>query len=122
MNTEVRSLYDVLGGQPVMEAVVEAFYQRVLADPRINRYFAHTNMDMLRKHQAAFIGMVLGSPHPYAGRNMSEAHRGLHLSKADFDAVTGHLVATLESFSLPQVHIDTIVGKVAALEREVLHQ
>jgi hemoglobin len=112
--------YDTLGGQGAIDAVVDAFYQRILADERINKHFDNTDMDRQRKHQAAFISQALGGPQSYSGRSMSKAHAGLNLSKDDFGAVAGHLADTLASFNVPQEHINTIIGKVATLEPDII--
>ena len=116
------TLYEILGGQPVIEAVVDALYKRILEDPSTLHYFAKIEMTKLKAHQAEFIGQALGGPATYSGRSMSEAHAGLHLKKSDFDAVAGHLVATLEEFGVPQVHIDTVISNIAAFEREIIHR
>ncbi len=122
MDTKTQSLYELLGGQEVIQKVVDDFYKRILADTRINHYFEHLDMTKQRAHQSAFISQVLGGPEHYSGRSMLNAHKGLDLSKADFDAVAGYLAETLEAFNVPQVHIDTVMSKVAALEREILYK
>jgi hemoglobin len=122
MGTETTSLYDILGGQAAVAAVVAEFYRRVLHDPRINHYFLRVDIEKLQQHQAALVAHLLGSPHPYLGRDMAEAHGELHLSRSDFDAVAGHMVAALERQAVAQVHIDTIISKIAALEREITHK
>lgn len=120
MFTETASLYETLGGKETIEAVVDDFYKRILQDERINHYFSHLDMEKQREHQTAFISQVLGGPQQYTGRSMHEAHSRLKLTKADFNAVVSHLVATLENFQVPQVHIDTIISKISTLEREIL--
>jgi hemoglobin len=120
MSTQTTTLYELLGGQTAIEAVVDEFYKRILQDERIAHYFTHLDMERQRNHQTAFISSVVGGPQLYAGHSMAEAHAHLRLSKADFDAVAGHLVAALERFSVSQVHIDAVISKIAALEREIL--
>jgi hemoglobin len=122
MSTQPVTLYELLGGQTAIEAVVDEFYKRILQDERIAHFFTHLDMEQQRKHQGAFIASVVGGPQPYAGRSMAEAHAHLKLTKADFDVVAGHLVAALERFSVPQVHIDAVISKIAALEREIVGQ
>jgi GrpB-like predicted nucleotidyltransferase (UPF0157 family)/truncated hemoglobin YjbI len=108
MSIETTSLYDILGGQETISAVVEEFYQRILADASINHYFSHLDMEKLYTHQTAFVTQILGGPNHYEGRSMHETHQHLHL------------VAALECFKVPQVYIDAVMSKVARLEREVL--
>jgi hemoglobin len=122
MSTQTTTLYELLGGQTAIEAVVDEFYKRILQDERVAHYFTHLDMERQRNHQSAFIASVLGGPQLYAGRRMAEAHAHLRLSKADFDVVAGHLVAALERFSVSQLHIDAVISKIAALEREIVGQ
>lgn len=122
MGTQTTSLYQTLGGQVAIESVVAEFYRRVLEDPRINHYFLKVDMEKLHAHQTAFVAHLLGGPHAYMGRDMAEAHVELHLSKSDFDAVAGHMVAALERHAVSQVHIDAVISKIAALEREIVHK
>ena len=35
------TLYDKIGGQAAVNAAVDIFYRKVLADHRINRFFGH---------------------------------------------------------------------------------
>jgi truncated hemoglobin YjbI len=35
------SLYDRLGGMPAIRAVLDDYTERILADPRVNPWFAH---------------------------------------------------------------------------------
>ena len=39
------SLYRRLGGMPAIQAVVDDFVTRILADERVNRWFAHAATD-----------------------------------------------------------------------------
>jgi hypothetical protein len=44
-----KSLYERLGGQPAIQAVVDDFIGNVAGDARINGFFAHTNIAHLNK-------------------------------------------------------------------------
>jgi hemoglobin len=113
------SLYEILGGKPALSAVVDTFYQRILADPLTARFFAETDMDQQRKHFKAFLMLALGGPNTYSGRSMEKAHAGLGITKADFAVVAGHLLQTLVAFGVPQTHINSVVERVAGLENSI---
>ena len=95
------SIYDSIGGGPAVAAAVDDFYVRVTGDPSLAPYFDATLMGRLKSHQRAFIAAALGGPQLYAGRDKAAAHAELSISDADFDAVVGHLVATLASLEVP---------------------
>lgn len=109
-STEV-TLFEKIGGEPAVEAVVELFYGRVLADPELAGYFEGVEIARLKRHQALFVGQALGSRKPFQGRTMQRAHAGLAITEAAFDLVVGHLAASLAEAGLDE---DTI-GSIAAL-------
>lgn len=93
------SLYERLGGEAAVDAAVDRFYEKVLADPALAPFFADTNMARQRNHQKQFLTFAFGGPNHYSGRGMRNAHQRLvaekGLNDTHFDAVVGHLGATL---------------------------
>ncbi|BAV41898.1 globin family protein [Mycobacterium ulcerans subsp. shinshuense] len=70
------SIYDKIGGYEAIEAVVEDFYVRVLADDQLGGFFTGTNMNRLKDKQAEFFVAALGGPEPYTGAPMKQVHQG----------------------------------------------
>lgn len=110
------SLYERIGGAPAVEAAVDVFYRRVLADSHISHFFDDTDMDAQRSKQKAFLTMAFGGPNEYTGKDLSDAHRDLvrrGMNDSHFDAVAGHLQATLEELGVPEAEtgeVMTIAG------------
>lgn len=104
-----------------MAALVDRFYERVLADDRIKHFFAHTDMEAQRRHQTAFLSYALGGP-AYSGRTMERAHAGMNLQPAHFDAVAEDLVATLEEADTDPCDVDEVVARVYSLKDSILYQ
>lgn len=103
-------IYDSIGGAGAVQVAVEDFYVRVVGDPQLAPFFADIDMAKLKGHQRAFIAAALGGPEIYAGRDLGAAHAGLDIGDADFDAVVGHLAATLTSLGVD----DDTIGEIAA--------
>ena len=114
------TLYEKLGGEQTIKVVVEEFYVRVLGDPLLSPVFEGVDMARLKRHQALFLSQALGGPKQYEGRDMEAAHAGLGITSDQFDAVAGHLVATLQHFQVEQEDIDTIVAVVAPLKEAIV--
>ena len=108
-----KSLFDKLGGTKSIEAVVDEFYKRVLADTELRPFFAKTNMTWLRMRQVQFFTQALGGPALYKGKGMKEAHAKMTIGQHHFDLVALHLVDTLKSLSVAQAEIDAFVSAVA---------
>ena len=114
------SIYDEIGGRAAVDAAVANFYQRVLADPALAPYFEGVDIDRLKRHQRAFIGMALGGPVAYAGRDMKAAHAGLDVTAEAFASVVSHLVDTLTMLGVPGDTIATIGGALAPLQADIV--
>jgi curli biogenesis system outer membrane secretion channel CsgG len=52
-----KSIYARLGGQPAIDAAVDRFYKKVLADKSVNQHFEGTDMD--RQHAKQKQGLFL---------------------------------------------------------------
>ena len=102
MPMQHKSLYERLGGKDAIVAVVDDFVGNVAADNRINHFFAKTDIPRLKKNLADQICQATGGPCVYTGRDMVTAHSGMGVSNADFDALVGDLVKTLDKFKVPE--------------------
>lgn len=98
------TLYDKIGGEAAVNAAVDIFYRKVLADDRISRFFEGVDMEQQAAKQKAFLTMVFGGPHEYTGKDMREGHAHLvkdGLNDSHFDAVMENLGATLQELNVP---------------------
>ena len=115
------SLYERLGGRDAVNAAVDIFYEKVLADASINGFFADVDMKRQRAHQKAFLTYAFGGAPHYDGRNMREAHKHLDLKEEHFAAVAGHLQATLQALDVPADLSDEVMAIVASTHDDVLN-
>lgn len=114
------TLYERLGGRRAIDAVVDEFYDRVLADERLTTYFADVDMERQRAHQAEFLSVVTGGPDEYDGEDMRRAHAHLDLDERDFAAVAGHLDAALREFSIDNADREAVMETVASTKDDIV--
>ncbi|HKI61067.1 MAG TPA: group 1 truncated hemoglobin [Mariprofundaceae bacterium] len=117
------SVYDQIGGAAAVDAAVDVFYRRVLADAYVNRFFQGVDMERQAAKQKAFLTMVMGGPHNYTGKDMREGHKHLvkmGLNDSHFDHILMHLRATLAQLSVPENLIQTIIGVAESTRADVL--
>lgn len=114
------TLYERLGGEDSIEAVVSEFYDRVLADDLVNHYFSDTDMQRQTAHQAQFISAVTGGPVEYTGEDMYAAHEGMEITEEEFDAIAGHLDDALVEFDVPPVDRDAVLTEIASYEDDIV--
>jgi hemoglobin len=117
-----QSLYERIGGEAAVDAAVDVFYRKVLADPRISHHFESTDMDAQRAKQKAFLTFAFGGPNGYSGRDMRTAHAKLSLGEGDFDAVMENLGATLMELEVPPELIDEAAKIALSVKSDVLNR
>lgn len=113
-----QSLYEQLGGEPAVNAAVDIFYRKVLADKRISRFFEGVDMEKQAAKQKGFLTMVFGGPNSYTGKNMRDGHKHLvknGLNDSHVDAVIENLGSTLKELGVK----DELIQQVAAIANSV---
>lgn len=116
------SLYQRIGGKAALDAAVDLFYVKVLADKRVNHFFEDVNMKAQARKQKEFLAHVLGAPTAWTGKDMRKAHENLDLREADFQAIAENLQATLTELKLDEKIIGEIMTIVASTKKDVLNQ
>lgn len=114
------SIYDAIGGEDALVAVVDDFYDRVLADPQLAPYFEGARLTSLKGKQVEFFAAALGGPDVYEGQSMRQAHLGRGITQADFDKVAYHLTASLTAAGVPGDLVNQIIAAVAPLADDIV--
>src|SRR6185503_2730733 len=122
MPMQQKSLYDRLGGKDAIVAVIDDFVGNVAADNRINRYFAKTDIPRLKRNLVDQICAATGGPCTYTGRDMKTAHAGMGVTNADFDALVGDLVKSLDKFKVPDKEKGELLGILGPLRPSIVGQ
>ncbi len=117
------SLFEKIGGEPAVDAAVDIFYRKVLADDTVNKFFEGVDMDKQAAKQKAFLTMAFGGPHNYTGEDMRRGHAHLvarGLNDAHFDAIMGHIAATLTELNVPPELIKQAAAIAESTRKDVL--
>jgi len=115
------ALFDRLGGEKGITAIIEDFTPRAIQDPRVSwerkgskrtGVLFHReksnewnttpeNIARLKRHLVQFIALATGGPAHYDGKEMKSAHAGMRITNAEFDAAVGDLKASLDKLQIP---------------------
>jgi len=115
------TIYDEIGGAAAVTAVVDAFYERLIADPDLMAYFQGQDMKSLKAHQRALVTVALGgTSEEYTGRMMRPAHAGLAITSEAFDKVLDHLLAVLTGAGVAPVTAAKILAILQPLRSDVV--
>ncbi|HEX5122187.1 MAG TPA: group 1 truncated hemoglobin [Rhodanobacteraceae bacterium] len=116
------ALYRSLGGTDGITKVVDAALAEIHGDLRINIFFEKTDMADLRRLLIEQICAATGGPCEYTGRTMEEAHSGLNLTDADFDAFVEDLVRGMDSQKVPKDLQKELLGLLGPMRPQVVGQ
>lgn len=112
--------YEKIGGGPAVRAVVDRFYELILADDQLVGFFEGTDLSTLKRHQVLLISQVLGGPANYDGRDLRDAHAGLDITRSDYLKVVSLLVQALVEANVPPAIIDRVGSALSATEPDVV--
>ena len=96
------SLYEQLGGEARVRAILELLYERLFRDPIVGFLFEGKDRARIVEEQLAFTCAFLGGPQRYSGRPLPEAHAALPLLPGHFDRRHRLLVLVLEELAVPE--------------------
>ena len=117
-----KSLYDRLGQKKAITAVVDQFVANVVADTRINAFFAKANAVKLKKNLVDQICQASGGPCKYTGKSMKEAHKGMGISSADFNALVEDLVKALDKFKVGDKEKNDLLGALGPMKGDIVEK
>jgi len=118
--SQEKSLYERLGGQPAVEAVIKDFAGRVLADSRINKKFAKSDADRLVTNLITFVCKGTGGPCEYKGLSMKKSHKKMGVTTGEFNALVEDLVATLDKFDVKQKERDDLLKVLGPMASDIV--
>lgn len=117
-------LFVRLGGLAGLSAVVDQFLVYVKADERINARFV--NVDLVHLRQMAIEqlcdatggGPIVGCR--YTGKSMVDAHAGMKITDAEFDAAVEDLGRALAAAKVPEPEQQELLGGLAGARGDIV--
>ncbi len=134
-----RTLFDRLGGEQGITAIVEDFTARALEDPRVNWERKGLkrggllgrddsvswnpnaqNVSTLKKHLIQFLALATGGPAQYDGKDIRSSHAGMRISNPEFDAAIGDLKASLDKLRIPDKEQKELLAIVESTRPQIV--
>ncbi len=114
------TLFAEMGGKAGIDRIVDASVDNYLSDDRIKAIFDESNIDRLRTEFKVQFCQVAGGPCLYKGHDMAAAHKGLHLTNADFNAVVEDLQDAMDKAGLPFATQNRFLARLAPMQHQVV--
>ena len=118
-----RTLYERLGGQDAIKAVVKDFVeQNVANDTRITARFANADIPHLEQMVTEQLCERTGGPCKYTGKDMKTAHQGMKITDDDWSAFVEDLKKSLATFKVPAQEQSDLLNVLAPMKPEIVGQ
>jgi hemoglobin len=123
-----RSLYERIGGVNAIAMVVDRFSDEIVKNPKLNvnpqlKAWNQTGqLPGLKFMRTLWLCQQAGGPFEYTGRELSEAHLGLHITPDEFDEVGAEIARALDHFNVPEREKGEVLAAIVARKAEVVGQ
>ncbi len=97
----MKTLYESIGGEAKVRAILRSLYDKLFDDPMVGFLFAWKDKARIVEQQLAFTCAFLGGPQRYAGKPLPEVHASLPLLPGHFDRRHQLLEQTLAEENVP---------------------
>ena len=115
------ALYQQLGGQPGLVRLMDDFMVRLLADPRMNRFFNEVDQNNLKVQLVAQFCEVSGGPCKRKGPDMKKAHDGFDINKSNFNALVEVLQQSMDAEGIGFGAQNRLLAQLAPMHRVIIN-
>lgn len=116
------SLYLALGERPGIQKIVEGMLLHVAKDPRIVEFFRKVDIVRVRDKLVEKFCVEAGGPCTYTGDSLAEAHKGMNLSRSDFNALVENLIDAMDDQHIPVPAQNRLIARLAPQRGEVIEK
>lgn len=114
------SLFDQVGGEPVLRSIIRTFVQRMFSDPMIGFLFRRASQERVADKEYELAAQHLGGGVVYTGRPIAAAHAPHSILAGQFDRRLQILRRTLEEAGAPAAVIEHWLGYTERLRPLVI--
>lgn len=118
INTEA-TLYDDLGGEPAIRAIIDHMLELALEDPKMSPIFEHSNVDRLKGVLFIHTCHIADGPCEYKGQDMRRAHDGLGVRTWHFNKLVENMQSGMDAQKIPFRVQNRLMARLAPFHDDV---
>lgn len=113
------TLFEELGGEPVLRSIIGTFVDRMFADPMIGFFFRKASRERVKDKEYELAAGHLGAPVEYTGRPLDRAHAVHPIMGGQFARRLEILRQTLVEAGAPVAVIEHWLAHTESLRSQV---
>ena len=114
------TLYEQIGGEPVLRKTVEEFMIIMEKDDRINFSFGNTDTAKFKQLLFEQLCNITGGPCEYTGRTMKESHEKLDINNTMFNALAEDVYLAFDRAGVPYRLQNKVMAIFAPMQRDIV--
>jgi hemoglobin len=121
-----KTLWERLGNEAGVRKIVDDFIDASIKDPKVNffrdpKYVPQREqMLTLKTKVVELISSLTGGPLQYRGLSMKDAHRGMGITNAEFDAFAGHVRAALQNAKVKPDDEKVLMSAIHNMRKDIV--
>jgi hemoglobin len=115
-----QKLFERLGGQEGIEAVVDALLVNIGADTRLKQYFNNLDQVRFKTNNVAFLCEKTGGPCSYTGGEIKRVHKSLQVTSEDFDAMMEDMSKTLDEKGVAEANKKELMDIMTSFKGDIV--
>jgi len=114
------TLYDKLGGNDGVTAIIKGTLAYTLEDDRIAHTFENSNVARVERLLIEQVCDLTDGPCTYSGQTMERSHRGLNLTTLHFNALVENMQKAMEDNKVPYTTQNKLLALLAPMHDDVV--
>lgn len=116
------SLYQDLGERQGIEQLMQDMLLFIADDRRIAHHFRDTDIAELHRQLSDQLCDITGGPCVYEGEEMLESHKGLNISRADFNALVESLQLAFDENDIKVSAQNRLLALLADMHGDIVNR
>ncbi len=116
------SLYRGLGERAGITRIVEGMLLNAARNPRISEHFQDIDIERLRDKLVEQLCVEAGGPCEYTGDSMEESHKGMNLTRSDFNALVEDLIDAMDAEHVSVPLQNRLLARLAPMRAQIIER
>ncbi|KKO50341.1 cyanoglobin [Arsukibacterium sp. MJ3] len=121
-NATQPNLYQRLGAEDGINAMVDGLLYEIEHDQRIVHHFADSDIGRFHAKLAEQLCQLTGGPCHYSGSTMQESHTGFNISLADYDALVEGLIKVMQRQQISITDQNALLALLAPMYKDISYR
>lgn len=122
-NSTSPTLYQKLGGEQLVSAMLTELLDRMWEDDQINHHFVGLDKNVVRHHLISYFNTyILDGPRSYIGPSLKTTHKGMQITSDEYEIGINHLRTALKNHSTPKDDTAQIEAFIRIIKPHIVNQ